>query len=271
MQDTLVSIITPVYNGEKYIAQTIESVLAQTYPDWEMLIIDDGSRDNSAAIARDYCARDSRISLYSQTNAGSAAARNNGIRRARGRYIALLDADDLWDSTFLASQLNFMKEKGALLVCSAHRRIDEYGRECLKPFFPPEKATYTDLLRTCSISCLTGLYDTSAYGKVFLNEKFKSLRDDLVYWLEIVKKTGAVVYLKLSFAEIESRLGDLKKRGVALKEGQTLRELYEERVPLYEKYADLTVECGGKSIRAIVEELSRRLTCAEGREAENCK
>ena len=64
-----VSIITPVYNGEKYIAQTIESVLAQTYPDWEMLIIDDGSRDNSAAIARDYCARDSRISLYSQTNA----------------------------------------------------------------------------------------------------------------------------------------------------------------------------------------------------------
>ena len=187
-----VSIITPVYNGEKYIAQTIESVLAQTYPDWEMLIIDDGSRDNSAAIARDYCARDSRISLYSQTNAGSAAARNNGIRRARGRYIALLDADDLWDSTFLASQLNFMKEKGALLVCSAHRRIDEYGRECLKPFFPPGKATYTDLLRTCSILCLTGLYDTSAYGKVFLNEKFKSLRDDLVYWLEIVKKTGAV-------------------------------------------------------------------------------
>ena len=85
-----------------------------------------------------------------------------------------------------------MKEKGALLVCSAHRRIDEYGRECLKPFFPPEKATYTDLLRTCSISCLTGLYDTSAYGKVLLNEKFKSLRDDLVYWLEIVKKTGAV-------------------------------------------------------------------------------
>ena len=89
--------------------------------------------------------------------------------------------------------------------------------------------------------------------------------------MEHLKKTGAVVYLKLSFAEIESRLGDLKKRGVALKEGQTLRDLYEERIPLYEKYADLTVECGGKSIRAIVEELSRRLTCAEGREAENCK
>ena len=89
--------------------------------------------------------------------------------------------------------------------------------------------------------------------------------------MEHLKKTGAVVYLKLSFAEIESRLGDLKKRGVALKEGQTLRELYEERVPLYEKYADLTVECGGKSIRAIVEELSGRLSCAEGREAENCK
>ena len=89
--------------------------------------------------------------------------------------------------------------------------------------------------------------------------------------MEHLKETGTVVYLKLSFAEIESRLGDLKKRGVALKEGQTLRDLYEERVPLYEKYADLTAECGGKSIRAIVEELSGKLSCAEGRETENCK
>lgn len=187
-----VSIITPVYNGEKYIAQAIESVLAQTYPDWEMLIIDDGSRDNSAAIARDYCARDSRISLYSQTNAGSAAARNNGIRRARGRYIALLDADDLWDSTFLASQLNFMKEKSALLVCSAYRRIDQDGNTILRDFYPPVTTRYTDLLRSCPIACMTGLYDTKQYGKIFLNENFGSLRDDLVYWLEIIKKTHVV-------------------------------------------------------------------------------
>ncbi|HJC57770.1 MAG TPA: shikimate kinase [Candidatus Eisenbergiella intestinipullorum] len=77
--------------------------------------------------------------------------------------------------------------------------------------------------------------------------------------MEHLKRTGHVVYLKLSFSEIESRLGDLKKRGVALREGQTLRELYEERIPLYEKYADLTLECGKKSIRDIVEELAVRL------------
>lgn len=157
-----------------------------------MLIIDDGSRDNSAAIAQNYCERDNRISLYRQANAGSAAARNNGIRRARGRYIALLDADDLWDNTFLASQLSFMKDKDALLVCSAYRRIDQNGKSILRDFYPPVTAQYTDLLRSCPIACMTGLYDTIQYGKIFFDEKFGSLRDDLVYWLEIIKKTHIV-------------------------------------------------------------------------------
>ena len=85
--------------------------------------------------------------------------------------------------------------------------------------------------------------------------------------MEHLKRTGTVVYLRLSYAEIESRLGDLKKRGVALKEGQTLLDLYEERIPLYEKYADLTVECDGKSIRTIVAELADRLTQAGGGKA----
>ena len=96
MQAGLVSIITPCYNGEKYLAQTIECVLAQTHEQWEMIIIDDGSKDNSAAVVREYAEKDSRITLLQQENAGSAAARNNGIRNANGQYIALLDADDLW-------------------------------------------------------------------------------------------------------------------------------------------------------------------------------
>jgi teichuronic acid biosynthesis glycosyltransferase TuaG len=188
MEKGLVSIITPMYNGERFIAQTIESVINQTYLNWEMIIIDDGSKDKGADIVKKYIVKDSRIQLLSQTNGGSGAARNNGIREAKGQYISLLDADDTWMPTFLEKQLKLMKEKNALLVYSSHTRIDENSNEILRPFVVPKKVTYTDLLKTCSISCLTGLYDTERFGRVYLREDMKSLRDDYVYWLEIIKK-----------------------------------------------------------------------------------
>lgn len=115
-QEKLVSIITPCYNGERYVSQTIESVLAQTYTKWEMLIVDDGSKDNSARIIKDYCKKDSRIKLIQQPNGGSANARNHGIREAKGQYIALLDSDDLWEKNFLDEQIKFMQEKNAACV-----------------------------------------------------------------------------------------------------------------------------------------------------------
>jgi len=187
MQKGLVSIITPVYNAQRFIPETIETVLAQTYVNWEMLIIDDGSKDDSAKVISEYVQRDNRIKLFSQQNGGSAAARNNGIRRANGQYIALLDADDLWEPTFLERQLALMKEKNATLVYASHKRIDEFSKECMKPFIVPEKVDYNSMLCTCSISCLTGLYDTERFGKIYLREEFKSLRDDYIYWLEIIK------------------------------------------------------------------------------------
>lgn len=188
MQRGLVSIITPMYNAEKFVAETIVSVINQTYDLWEMIIVDDGSKDNSTMVVSEYARLDERIKLVSQKNSGSAAARNNGISKAKGQYIALLDADDLWERNFLESQLALMKEKNALLVYASHKRIDSSGRECLPPFIVPEKVEYKDLLKTCSISCLTGLYNTEVYGKVYLREELKSLRDDFVYWLEIIKK-----------------------------------------------------------------------------------
>ncbi|RYY08339.1 MAG: glycosyltransferase family 2 protein [Sphingobacteriaceae bacterium] len=188
MEKGLVSIITPMYNGERFVAETIKSVLNQTYSDWEMIVIDDGSKDNGPEIVKGYIKNDQRIKLVAQVNGGSAAARNNGIRRATGQYIALLDADDTWNSDFLEKQLNLMRDKNALLVYSSHTRIDENSEEILKPFIVPPKVNYTDLLKTCSISCLTGLYDTEKFGKVYLREDMKSLRDDYVYWLEIIKK-----------------------------------------------------------------------------------
>jgi len=190
MHNNLVSIITPLYNGEQFLAQTIESVLAQTYTEWEMLIINDGSTDRGEEIALEYAEKDSRIRVYCQPNGGSASARNNGIRRAKGRYIALLDSDDLWEPWFIEQQLNLLHHHRCQLVYGAHKRIDETGEEILRPFIPPEKVSYNDMLHTCSITCLTGLYDTKPYGKVYLHEEFRSLRDDYIYWLEILRKCG---------------------------------------------------------------------------------
>lgn len=188
--DGLVSIITPAYNAEKFIVETLESVLHQTYPCWEMLVIDDGSEDATPAILQQYAQKDSRIIPVRQENAGSSAARNTGIRQAKGRYIVLLDADDLWEPEFLEKQLKFMEEKNALLVHSSFKRINEQGKEILNPFICRAEVTFKQMLIKNHIQCMTGIYDTSKYGKVYLHEELKSLRDDYAYWVDIIQKTG---------------------------------------------------------------------------------
>lgn len=187
MMKGLVSIITPVYNGEIYISETIDSVIKQTYTDWEMIVVDDGSKDGSAAIVRRYAEKESRITLLQQPNGGSASARNNGIRHANGQYIALLDSDDLWAPDFLRSQLTLLKEKNAICVHGSYRRINEKSEEILQAWKAKKKVTYKQMQMTNHIACLTGLYDTSKFGKIYLKEELKSIRDDYAYWLDIVK------------------------------------------------------------------------------------
>lgn len=189
--DGLVSIITPCYNGERFIAETIESVLRQTYTDWEMIVVDDGSGDGTARIAADYAARDGRIQLVRQPNGGTASARNNAMRRARGQYIALLDADDVWDANFLERQLAFMKQKNAACVCCAYRHIDEHSREIQHPTVPMPVIRPRDMAVMNRVGCLTGLYDARSHGKVFLHEELRSIRDDYAYWYDVIQKTGA--------------------------------------------------------------------------------
>ena len=190
MIDGLVSIITPCYNGDRYIADTIESVMRQTYPHWELLIVDDGSSDDTASIAADYAGRDERIKLIQQANAGTAAARNAGMKLARGRYIALLDADDIWAPEFLSKQMDFLRRKDAVCVCGAYRRIDEAGREILRPTVPMPVITPKDMRVMNRIGCLTGLYDSAKHGKVYLHEELRSIRDDYAYWYDIVCLEG---------------------------------------------------------------------------------
>lgn len=190
MIDGLVSVITPCYNGERFIAETIESVLGQTYPRWEMIIVDDGSADRSAQIAEEYAARDERIQVLRQQNAGTACARNNAMRRAQGRYIALLDSDDVWEPDFLEKQLAFMRRTQSICVCSAYRRIDEHSREIQHPTRPLSVITPKDMRVMNRVGCLTGLYDSQKHGKVYLHEELKSLRDDYAYWYDIVALEG---------------------------------------------------------------------------------
>lgn len=186
IENGLVSIITPVYNGEKNLRETIESVLGQSYPQWEMIIIDDGSTDQSPEIAGEYTRRDGRIHLIRQDNSGTAAARNAGIRAARGQYIALLDSDDLWVPAFLEKQIGLIKKSGGICVYASYSRVDEMGKEIMRPTLARSSITARDMRVMDHIGCLTGLYDTRKYGKIYLHEELGSFNDDYAYWYDIV-------------------------------------------------------------------------------------
>lgn len=164
----LVSIITPTYNAERTIASCIESVVAQTYQDWELLITDDCSQDATVNIIRRYAAADSRIRLFCQNeNGGAGKARNNSIAEARGRYIAFLDADDRWMPAKLERQVSFMEESGVKVCYSSYVTCDAVGN--VKGIVPcPKRVSYRDILSDDRMGCLTLIYDAEALGKVFM-------------------------------------------------------------------------------------------------------
>ncbi len=184
--NNLVSIITPSYNSSRFIAQTIESVISQAYKNWEMIIIDDCSPDNSNEIIKEYIKKDSRIKLIKlEKNSGPAVARNRAIQEAKGRYIAFLDADDLWYPEKLDKQIKFMNENNLSFTYCAYKLIDdEYNN--LGIFIPPEKVSYNSILKTNSIGCLTAIYDAKILGKVYMPNILK--RQDYGLWLKILKQ-----------------------------------------------------------------------------------
>lgn len=182
----LVSIITPLYNCSDYLEQTIQSVISQTYGNWEMIMVDDCSTDNSLEIAQKYAAEDSRINvLQLEKNSGAAVARNKAIEAATGRFIAFLDSDDLWMPNKLEKQVQFMLDQNIAFSFSAYEKIDEKG----VPFdivSVPEKINYKQLLKTNVIGCLTAMYDVEKLGKVYMPVNTK--REDFATWLAILKR-----------------------------------------------------------------------------------
>lgn len=198
-----VSIITPLHNVEKYIVATIESVLKQTYLNWELILVDDASIDRSYEIVTDYVARDSRIKLFRLSdNCGAAVARNTAIEAAKGRYIAFLDSDDLWLPEKLEYQLAFMQENNYPFSFSAYERIDENGLT-LGFVGVPEKVTYGQMLKTSVIGCLTAMYDTAYFGKVYMPLIRK--RQDYGLWLKLLKQTDFAYGLQIPLGRYRVR------------------------------------------------------------------
>ena len=183
--EPLVSIITPLYNSEKYIAETIESVLAQTYSNWEMIIVDDCSKDNSTKIVEEYQKKDRRIKLYrNEINKGVSYTRNRAIDLSQGKYIAFLDSDDLWKKEKLEKQIKFMEEKNVVLSYTAYEKINEDGSK-RGEVRVPDKLDYEELLKNCLIGFLTAIYRKEELKDFkFINSK----AEDYIFWLSILKR-----------------------------------------------------------------------------------
>lgn len=181
----LVSVITPAYNCEKYLRQTVESVMRQTFEQWEMIIIDDCSTDGTLALAQQLAAQEKRIRvLRNKTNQGVALTRNRGIAEANGEYIALLDGDDLWAPDKLARQVRQI-ERGYDLVYSSYDFMDEQGcpLQGMKPFIAPQQTDYQQMLTCNVVGCSTvmaraGLLKAHPFHK-------DTYHEDYALWMEL--------------------------------------------------------------------------------------
>lgn len=182
--EPLVSIVMPSFNSELTINESVESVLSQTYRNWELLITDDCSTDKTASIAKQLCNLDSRVHFYSlNVNSGAGAARNNSIRVAKGRYIAFLDADDLWMNNKLELQVKHMQSTDSLLSYTSYQKFSAKGDGGI--IIPKASVSYNELLYGNIIGCLTAMYDQEALGKRYMPLIRK--RQDMGLWLDILK------------------------------------------------------------------------------------
>lgn len=183
----LVSIITPTYNCGKFIAMTIDSVLCQTYTNWEMIIVDDCSTDNTKDIVEKYAESDSRIKYHVlEKNSGAAVARTQAMQLAKGKYMAFLDSDDIWKKEKLEKQLAYMKEKNVDFCCTAYEQIDEKGEKLGKVIRTVKKTSYNRLLLDCPVGNSTVMYNVEKMGKFSVPDIRK--RNDDALWLQMLKK-----------------------------------------------------------------------------------
>lgn len=226
-----VSIITPVYNSEKFIRDTIISVLNQTYDNWELILVDDCSTDSSAEIIKEYSNSDKRIKYIKlKKNKGVANARNIGISKAEGRFIAFLDSDDIWHNHKLEIQINYMKEKNIGFCFSGYEIISENSEIIKCKIIPSKKIiSYKDILKQNVIGCLTVIIDRN----IVTDFRMPEIRhEDFATWIQILK-SGQKAYC------IDKVLASYRKSKESLSGNKIKSGIWTWKI--YRQYEDMSI------------------------------
>lgn len=206
----LVSIIMPAYNTEDFLGETIKSVLAQTYINWELIIVDDCSTDNTKKIIDKYMQKDPRIQyLKLEENSGPAVARNKAIEKAKGKYLAFLDSDDLWYENKLTIQIDFMERNSILFSCTDYSKIDEKGNSLNRIIKARKTSNYNELLKTCPGNS-TVIYNASEVGKIKIRNIKK--RNDYLMWLQVIKKSKKLFGINQTLSSHRIREGGISNK-----------------------------------------------------------
>lgn len=216
----MVSIITPTYNSAEFIEETIQSVLRQSYHNWEWLITDDLSKDQTVAIIKKYT--DPRINLQVlPQNGGAGNARNQSLERANGRYIAFLDSDDYWYPEYLETMIQFLQNNNAELAYCNYSRCDEFTMQpILKDFEADKIVTFNSLLKTCRLAPVSTIYDTKRVGKEYFPTESK--REDHVMWLNLLKKIPQAKPLPKTLAKYRMRQNSVSRKKTNIMKDQYL-------------------------------------------------
>lgn len=207
-QKNLVSIITPSYNTSKYITKTIESVLSQTYTNWEMIIVDDCSTDDTDEIVKPYL-KDRRIKyIKNKKNSGAAISRNIALKEANGEWIAFLDSDDLWSNDKLEKQIKFMKKNNYYFSYTNYEEIDESGNRLNKLITGPKKINKRKMYNYCWPGCLTIMYNANKVGLIQIEDLSKN--NDYAMWLKVIEITNCFL-LNKNLAKYRIRDGSISR------------------------------------------------------------
>lgn len=222
MENPLVSIITPSFNSEKFIRETIKSIQNQTYSNWEMIIVDDCSTDNTFSIIKEMALNDNRIRFFRlEKNSGTGIARNSALSKSKGKYIAFVDSDDLWKPTKLEKQIDFLLIYKLPFTFSFYECIDEEGTSINKRVEAPRNLSYLQLFFCNYIGNLTGIYDVDYFGKIAISSTRK--RQDWMMWLTVLQKIKtaqpipeSLAYYRIRDNSISASKIDLLKHNFAV-------------------------------------------------------
>lgn len=201
----LVSIVMPNYNCERFVKETIFSVINQTYSNWELLFVDDNSNDQSLNIVKEIAKTEKRIRIFeNKENMGAAYSRNLAIQNAKGKWIAFLDSDDIWDKYKLEKQINFMEQYDYHFSFTKYDEIDEANNPLNIEVTGPRVVNKRKMFNYCYLGCLTVMYDSDIVGIIQINNNIAK-RNDYALWLKVIKKIDKCYYLDENLASYRKR------------------------------------------------------------------